>query len=200
MSMKMKGSFHFLRKYFQQDKDLTDQEYRLLMIYRGSCDWDPKHINFGTSDISLREIKKDLLPGWSLGKLSEVRKKMVENGGLRQTSRTRFGIKNPEIFYKKRVRDIELVVQSAERNVHSTEQAVRITELNDDFKKMKAGLFLTKNVYSTERAADPKEPLKKEKELLKNNEDSSLLPIWRDSERIKQLRERLSNKDGGNSP
>ncbi len=164
------------------------------MVYRGNCDWDQDHVNFGKSDISIREIKEQFLPGWSTGKLSEVRKKMVENGGLRQYSRTQFGIPYPEIFYIKSIKKLEQAVQSAERSVHSTEQGVRIAELNDDFKKMKAGLFRTQSVRPTERAADSKEPLKKEKETLKNEE--SLYP-WRDSEAIRLLKERARKN---NSP
>ncbi len=196
MNMKMKGSIHFMRRYILQEKDLSDAEQRLLLIYRCVCDWDHKHANFfGSSDISLRELKNDFLPGWCIGKLSGVRNKLVEKGLLRRVGRTKFSILKPEIFYGK-IKDIEQSFQLAEQSVQSEEQTVHLVEQKKALGRSLSMPSLTQSVHPAEQATGSKELLKKEKEPLKENSSS----IWNEEGRINRLKEKIRQRNSGNSP
>lgn len=176
----MRGWFKYHRDYLEKERNLTDSECRLLNVYRAVLDWDSRHKNFGTSDISIREIKDSYLPHWSIGKISEVRQKLVVNGGLRKLDRSRFA---PCLSEKK--------LQSVERSVQSTERAVQFAEGRAALLKQVSIQERARVVRSAEPAISPKETLKTDKEIKKVS-----LSSWSPEDADRRLREKRELSNG----
>ena len=141
--MKRKGCIKLYRWEFDLLLKLSDPEYRLYLFYRHIVDWDKKHEHFGSILISLRGLHSEYfnIPGWSVAKLSRVRKKLIEKKLLRLTDDGYIHVENMVIFQEK--------VVIAEQLFKKLEQGIAVTEADVQLlKQMGAGKIkeLTKNL------------------------------------------------------
>lgn len=82
MKIKDKGFLYFHRKQIIESFHLTDAEYRLRDIYRAIVDWDSKHDNYATTDLSNIEIKEIYWPTKSPQAIGRARKGLLRNGEI----------------------------------------------------------------------------------------------------------------------
>lgn len=163
------------------EKYLTDAEHRLFLLYRRICVWDRLKENFGTSEASIRDIRATYLPEWSIGKISRVRNSLVIKNWLVRLDRTKFGVAHPNVWYARKMKEVEQGVQLIEQAVQSPEQAVPPREQR---RALAAEAFEAEHeqvVLPIEQALLPKEPIK---ETLKNLRESSDLPDFFSGEPI----------------
>jgi hypothetical protein len=138
MKIKMKN-VSFLKlyryEYLVRLKHLSDQEERLFLKYVSLADWDRKNSKtFGmVRNISIRKLKDEYLPGWSIGKICEIRKKLIDKGYLQIKEKGDVWIDTFWI-YQTSVRGAERAFQCIERGIHPSEQNVRQAELTEEDK------------------------------------------------------------------
>jgi hypothetical protein len=140
-------------------KNLTDQEYRLLEVYACLVRWDKKNPeHFGiVSELSIRDIQKDYLPHWSVGKISTVTKSLIEKNLLTRLPKKRMRVENFWI-YQAKPPQAEQGFQLIEQGIQPTEQNIQLAEQNQwsEIRKAREELLgrlnpFRKNVQSTEQ-------------------------------------------------
>lgn len=131
--MKLAGSVHFLRKEIIKEKELTDSQFRLFQLFRRICIWDERNENFGFTDLTTQEMGNYL--GWSTGKVSKIRKELIEKKLVIDMKRRRFqyGINNPRIFFSKRVKDMERAFDNLEHEIPDYERKIKEIEQKKAF-------------------------------------------------------------------
>jgi hypothetical protein len=110
-------------------KPMTDQEARLFDVYLTQARWDKRDTErFGiVENLSVRDIKAEFLPNWSVGKISEVGKSLVEKKFLAKLPKNRICVNNFWI-YQATVLKAEQGFQCLEQQVQPTEQNIRQNE------------------------------------------------------------------------
>jgi len=171
--IKFKGYVKDYRTDIEKEKTLTDPETRLFRLYIRIVDWDKKHRDtFGSSEATIRNIKEYYLPNWSIGKICEKRKTLIEKRFLEKKNRRTYII-DCDIYINN--------TQKTEQKLQLSEQAVQLSEFpfqQDEKTKTKEPIvfslenssYVNKNknfVQQTEQYHKPKENLKKLKENLK---------------------------------
>lgn len=111
----------------EHEKQLGDAEVRIYHLFLRLVDWDSKHANFGSVEVTVRELAKEYLP-WSIGKVSETIRSLIVKGWLIKIGRSRIAIKNYWVYKQSNVREIEQLVQQARQGVQISEPVVRSTE------------------------------------------------------------------------
>lgn len=135
MNMKKKH-VGYLKLYrymaIEYKKRMTDQEYRLFDMYVTYARWDKRDKErFGiVEDFSLRDIQSECLPSWSTGKLSEVRKSLVQKGFLTSLPKNKTSVNNFWL-YQATVLHAERGFRCLEQNIQPTEQNIRQNEQQD---------------------------------------------------------------------
>lgn len=118
-------------KIYQKDlKRLTvlkDREFRLYIHYLSFVIWDSSKSTFGSTNKSLREIKRESLPKWSISKIFEVQRILIEKGFLTKHSDGRIEVKD---FYLYRLKPAEaaLAFHELERGAQVPEHLVQNPE------------------------------------------------------------------------
>ena len=129
----MKNYQGYIRQYryiaLIYNKNLTDQECRLLDMYACLVCWDIKNKErFGTvSELTIKDIHDEHLPSWSTGKISGVIKSLIKKGRLTRLPKKRMRVENFWI-YQASVQRAEQGFQLIEQGIHPTEQNVRLAE------------------------------------------------------------------------
>lgn len=87
--MKKKSSYVKLHRwdYLERMKVLKDQEKVLFLTYTMLADWDERHEDFGLIKKSIRELQKEVLPDWSIGKISMTTKSLILKNFLARKGR-----------------------------------------------------------------------------------------------------------------
>lgn len=121
----MNGCIKLFRKEIAKEKELTDPEFRLYLLYRRLVDWDHRHTEtFGTVKISIKALKAQYMPekNWSVGKISEATNQLIAKGFLKRVSGSRIAVENFWLFQER--------VQRAEHAFQLIEKGVQVTETN----------------------------------------------------------------------
>lgn len=121
----MNGCIKLFRKEIEKEKQLTDPELRLYLLYRRLVDWDHRHKEtFGTVKISIKSLKAQYLPekNWSVGKISEATNQLIAKGFLSRVSGSRIAVQNFWLFQER--------VQRAEHAFQLIEKGVQVDETN----------------------------------------------------------------------
>ena len=106
-------------------RELSDREVVLLLHCMVQADWDKKHgSKFGTFEYRVREIKSDLLPYWSIGKISTVMNSLLDKGFLQRISRSRVRVALYGLC-RATVQEAETAYSLIEQGVQPTEQNVQ---------------------------------------------------------------------------
>ncbi|OHB23136.1 MAG: hypothetical protein A2939_01935 [Parcubacteria group bacterium RIFCSPLOWO2_01_FULL_48_18] len=117
------------------ENKLNDAEVRLFHLYLRIVDWDSKHTEvFGSSDITIRNLKKHYLQFWSIGKISYTRQSLIEKGWLEKGSDGGVGVRNYWIYRLKRVQVAEQCIQHTRQGVPIDEQSVQFGEKSHEEK------------------------------------------------------------------
>lgn len=116
-------------------RDLSDQEFRMMFCCTSLADWDRKHMNFGTFEKTIREIKSEILPTWSSGKISTILNSLINKKMITRIGKTRLRVEHYGL-YRSRPKEAEEFFRRIERSVQSTEPTVQNTEL-DDYSKIR---------------------------------------------------------------
>ena len=104
------------------ERDLLDTEVRLFHIYLRLVDWDIKHKDtFGSTAITIRQLKSMYLPKWSIGKISYVRNSLIQKKWFEKRDEGRIGIREYRVYRAKGF-------QIAERYLPLIRQGVQISE------------------------------------------------------------------------
>ncbi len=138
--MKKRGCIRLYRYIaLEYKKNLTDQEYRLLDIYVCLVRWDKKDPDrFGiVAELSIRDIKKDYLPKWAIGKISTVTKSLIAKGRLTRLPKKRMLVENFWIYQAKPPK-AEQAFQLIEQGIQPTEQNIQLAEQNQQSEIRKA--------------------------------------------------------------
>ena len=111
------------------ERHLDDPEFRLLYLYVRLADQDQKHgaDNYGFADETQREIKKYYLSNWSIGKISNVRKRLIRKG-LLNNDQGSTEVAGYSAYREKRVPEAERLLQELEQDVQRKEQTVQNSE------------------------------------------------------------------------
>lgn len=113
----------------EYEKNLSDAEVRLYYIYLRLVDWDSKHTHtFGSTAITIRQLKSVYLPDWSVGKISYVRRSLIQKRWLEKCPDKRIGVREYRIYRSKSVQVAEQYVQLIRRGVQLPEQSVQSSE------------------------------------------------------------------------
>lgn len=107
---------------------LKDREFRLYAHYLSFVIWDSrKEAIFGSTNKSIRQIKTESLPNWSIGKIYEVQQILIQKGFLIMRPDGRMGIKD---FYLYRVKpeEAEIIFRNLEQGVQIPERFVQNPE------------------------------------------------------------------------
>lgn len=107
--------------------DLSDQEWRYYLSARLIAVWDHRSKHFGTFDARTRLIKESILPGWSDGKINQVKNSLLEKGLLKQSKDFRLEIVNADVFLSKG-RKGEYLIRDAESNLQQDKNYMQRTE------------------------------------------------------------------------
>lgn len=128
MNMKMKGWIKFTRLEADLLKSRSDREFRYYVMARLDCIWDKRNSLYGTFDGRIREVKKSLLPGWSIGKISTTAAALIKRGLLEKTDDTRrMRVNAPEGFLQRPPKP-EINVQGPEKDVQPNENELQKIE------------------------------------------------------------------------
>ena len=133
--IKMEKKASYIKVYKEDLKRLNilkDREFRLYTHYLSFVIWDSrKEAIFGSTDKSIREIKKESLPNWSVGKIYEVQQILIEKGFLITRPDRRMGIKD---FYLYRVKPEEAtsIFRNLEQGIQVPEHLVQNPENHTD--------------------------------------------------------------------
>ncbi len=180
--MKFKGFIRDYRLNSLLERILNDFESRLWRELLRFADWDEDHKNFGVVSITIRGIKEDILPNWSIGKICK-NLKSLEN--KRFIERIKNGVRMPACYiYRMQMKDAETdlkkliveisnpegLVQEIEELVHNPEDKIQYSENIAVDQVQNIDGYRAQNVQHSELGDLPKETLKKIKETL--NEDN----------------------------
>jgi hypothetical protein len=115
-----KEELKFLSNHFKSN------ECVLFLHYRSIMDWDERHKNFGTAKKTIREMKRDQLPSWSIGKIWMVRKRLIQKKLLIKMADNRYQVaENKFQFTEKAIRDPEKNVREDEEDkIDKTKQEI----------------------------------------------------------------------------
>ena len=123
--IKLKGYTRQYRIAIEKEKELNDAEVRLYYIYVRIADWDKRHKEtFGSTNTTLRDIQRDCLPRWCLGKLSYTSRNLIKKGWLVKRPDKRIEVRNYGIYREKSVQVAERMLQLDKQSVQSSEQDV----------------------------------------------------------------------------
>ena len=129
----MKNYQGFIRQYryiaLIYNRNLTDQECRLLNVYACLVGWDIKNTeHFGVvKELTIEDIHQEHLPSWSTGKISGVIKSLIEKGRLTRLPKKRMRVENFWI-YQAKPQQAEQAFQLIEQGIQPTEQNVQLAE------------------------------------------------------------------------
>ncbi len=126
----MNGCINLFRKEVEREKELTDAELRLYLLYRRLVDWDVRHREtFGTVKISIASLRALHLPSknWSIGKVSETKNQLIKKGFLERVPGFRIRVNNFWL-YQANVRQTEKAFRLIEKGVQITESNFRDVE------------------------------------------------------------------------
>lgn len=130
--MKKKGCIKLFRWEVDREKQLTDAELRLYLLFRRLVDWDRRHEHFGTVKISIRELHSQYLNfvGWSVTKISVATNSLIKKGFLKRLEHRYICVENFRVFHAK-VWVAEQLFALMEQGVQPTEQDVLQAEQTD---------------------------------------------------------------------
>lgn len=141
------------------NKNLTDQECRLLDVYACLVGWDIKNTeHFGVvKELTIRDIHDEHLPDWSQGKICNVINSLRDKGRLTRLPKKRMRVENFWI-YQAKPQQAELAFQLIEQGIQPTIQNVQLAEqkqreiLRNGMSKVVENLTsFAKNVQRNER-------------------------------------------------
>lgn len=98
---------------------LKPREVVMFLHFKIMADWDEKHVNYNTARKTIREIQVERLPSWSIGKICESRKILMDKGLLAHVDRTRVRLSEEKVLHP------ELIVPVIEPTVPIAEPAVQ---------------------------------------------------------------------------
>lgn len=120
----------------EYEKELSDAELRLFFVYRRIVDWDNKHTNtFGSTAITIRQLKAAYLPNWSIGKINNTQRSLIQKRWLEKLPEHRMGIREYRIYRAKGFQLAEKYIPYIRQGVPLPELPVRTVEktaLTDD--------------------------------------------------------------------
>jgi hypothetical protein len=195
--MKMTGGILLLRIHFEREKGLTDAEWRLWLIYWALTVWDEKKYDFGTSTITIAELKKYL--DWSSGSICTTQKALIAKGKIKKVSRSKYTLVDANKLLRKRFRDSEIAIQGIESAVHWAEKKQTRAKFSQRQENAEKPRFSAHDFQSAEFGNTPKETIKKNKEIREERislreKGSGEPPPWRDPEHICQFQESLKKQ------
>ncbi len=88
------------------------------------ADWDRKHLNFGTFEKTIKEIRSEQLPNWSTGKISSVINLLVRKNFLTRIDKSQIRVENYWLYRSKPMK-AEQAYCLVEQGVQPTEQSVQ---------------------------------------------------------------------------
>ncbi len=139
-------------------KNLTDPEYRLLDIYACLVRWDRKNIeHFGiVSELSIRDIQKDHLPHWSVGKISQIITSLIKKGLLTRLPKKRMRVENFWI-YQAKIQQVERAIHLIEQGIQPSEQNIQLAEQKQRDELQQAKSKIVENFSSFKKNVQPNE-------------------------------------------
>jgi len=130
----------------EYEKELSDAEVRLFHIYLRIVDWDSKHTNtFGSTPITIRQLRATYLPSWSVGKISYTQRSLIQKRWLEKRPEHRIGIREYRVYKSKGFQVAEKYIPLMRQGVQLPELPVRTIEkatpdVNDLFRTKKEEL------------------------------------------------------------
>jgi hypothetical protein len=91
---------------------LKPRDVLMFLHFKAMVDWDIRHKNYNTVRKTVREIKAERLPTWSIGKIWSAKKILLAEGLLVPVDRCRVRLNEKKVLYP-------------ELNVPITEQSVQ---------------------------------------------------------------------------
>jgi len=114
----------------EYEKALSDAEVRLYYVYLRLVDWDSKHIyTFGSTSITIRQLKSAYLPDWSVGKISYTRSSLIQKTWLEKRPEHRVGVRCYPVYRSKSVQLAEHAIQLMRQSVQAPELPVQSAEI-----------------------------------------------------------------------
>jgi len=106
-------------------KNLTDRELRLFLVFATLAGWDHRNKRtYGIVRKSYREIKAENLSKWSIGKISEVSRKLIGRGFIERIKPAHIRV-NYYWLFRANIDKAEQGYQLVEQGIQPTEQNIR---------------------------------------------------------------------------
>lgn len=139
-------------------KNLTDPEYRLLDIYACLVRWDRKNMeHFGTvAELSIRDIQKDHLPQWSVGKISQTITSLIKKSHLARLPKKRMRVEHFWI-YQAKIQQVEQAIHLIEQGIQPSEQNIHLAEQKQRNELQTARDKIVENFSSFSKNVQPNE-------------------------------------------
>lgn len=117
-------------EFMRLTENLEDRELVLYLSLVTNAGWDRRHINtYGKVNKTLREIREEFFPSWSLGKVHSVVTSLKNKGFVQISGKRSLGINYFWIYTATR-KEVLTILSNPEHNVQLPKQIVHRSEQN----------------------------------------------------------------------